>query len=290
MKDRLLAYAQLVRLPNVFTAFADILMAGCVIHVWPITGFLLCASGCLYWSGMVFNDYFDRKEDTKTQEFRPIPSGRVSATSALFLAISLMLAGIVFAVLGSYFYLNTTLSASVFYSNTVLTAAGLAVAILVYDIWLKHSFIGPVSMGFCRFLNVLLGLSCGVVDTSLMFHLAAITGLYITGVTWFARTEETESKKWSLISSAVIILGSLLLALAVPLHLKSSPIYYLGIPIIRAITKPNPKHVQQSVKRCILGLILLNAILASAFVGWPGLLIILLFVPAMLIGKWVYST
>jgi 4-hydroxybenzoate polyprenyltransferase len=44
------------------------------------------------------------------------------------------------------------------------------------------------------------------------------------------------------------------------------------------------------VKTCILGLIGLDAILAFAVVGWPGLLILLLLPPALLLGRWVYST
>ncbi len=34
----------------------------------------------------------------------------------------------------------------------------------------------------------------------------------------------------------------------------------------------------------------LDAILATAFVGTPGLLVLLLLPPALVIGKWVYST
>ena len=45
-----------------------------------------------------------------------------------------------------------------------------------------------------------------------------------------------------------------------------------------------------AVKRAILGLVVLDAVLATAFVGLPGLAILLLLPPAMLLGKWVYST
>ena len=62
------------------------------------------------------------------------------------------------------------------------------------------------------------------------------------------------------------------------------------MPIIAAIRKPTPKMVQSAVKRSIFGLVLLDAILATAFVGWPGLLIVLLLIPAIWLGKWVYST
>jgi 4-hydroxybenzoate polyprenyltransferase len=40
----------------------------------------------------------------------------------------------------------------------------------------------------------------------------------------------------------------------------------------------------------VLGLVGLDAVLATAFAGLPGLVIVLLLPPALLIGKWVYST
>ena len=86
MKPRLLAYAQLMRLPNVFTAFADILLGACaagyVTDRNEIVLLLALASGCLYCGGMVWNDYFDRTEDAKTRPNRPIPSGRITTTTA----------------------------------------------------------------------------------------------------------------------------------------------------------------------------------------------------------------
>jgi hypothetical protein len=40
----------------------------------------------------------------------------------------------------------------------------------------------------------------------------------------------------------------------------------------------------------VLGLIFLDAILASGLAGVAGLLIALLFLPARYLGRWVYST
>src|SRR5690606_1666654 len=58
----LLAYAQLCRLPNVFTAIADIAAGYLFVHVyeklqpWHIFGLLMGASSLLYMAGMVLND------------------------------------------------------------------------------------------------------------------------------------------------------------------------------------------------------------------------------------------
>src|SRR5271170_6826191 len=72
-------YAQLVRLPNTFTAMADIclgaLAAGILLERWPVFVCLLVASTLLYWSGMVWNDYFDLEQDRKERPGRPLASG-----------------------------------------------------------------------------------------------------------------------------------------------------------------------------------------------------------------------
>ena len=63
------AYLQLVRLPNVFTAMADILLGYLLTHeyvrFWPVLALLLGASSLLYMAGMVLNDYFDREQDAR---------------------------------------------------------------------------------------------------------------------------------------------------------------------------------------------------------------------------------
>ena len=295
--SRLLAFAQLLRLPNVFTAFADILMASCAVGT--ITSepnavlALLIASGLLYLFGMVLNDLCDLREDEKARSFRPLPSKRVGQRTAMILAFVLMVLGLLFARWANRFT-----------AETFTIAAILTVAIILYDSLLKHFWIGPVAMGSCRFLNVLLGSLAFAPDTVefVPWHLASVVGLYIVGVTWFARTEEGESRKRLLAGAAGVMALSVGLAIAVPIHLPAgqAPVYYpyllvlfgfiVGTPIVAAIRNPTPKSVQAAVKRSIFGLVLLDAILATAFVGWPGLMIVLLLIPAVLLGKWVYST
>jgi 4-hydroxybenzoate polyprenyltransferase len=287
----MLALAQLLRLPNVFTAFADIALAACAAGYLadrPGTfALLLVASGCLYLGGMAWNDFFDRHEDAKTQAFRPIPSGRVSARTAAVIASTLTVVGVVAGTVAAPGPIPVVLAAT----------------ILLYDGWLKWTPVGPLAMGSCRFLNVLMGLSAAadpLAGPSL--HLAGVVGVYIVGVTWFARTEETDSSRTALALAGGVMLKAMLLAVLVPAHLPAgtSPVYYpyllvafgvyVGSAVVAAVQDPHPKRVQAAVKRCILGLVLLDAILATCFVGAWGFLIGLLLLPARWLGKWVYST
>ena len=73
-----------------------------------------------------------------------------------------------------------------------------------------------------------------------------------------------------------VMLAALILALAVPVWLPSATTsvlfpyllvvlgFLLGIPASHAIAKPTPSNVQSAVKRALLGLIILDAVLATA--------------------------
>src|SRR3984885_2786655 len=98
-----LPYARLLRLPNVFTAFADIALGVCVAVSLSSTtvdaSFLLraaslvVASGCLYLAGMVWNDYFDLEEDRRDRSFRPLPSGKITVKRAVYIGTALLVLG-----------------------------------------------------------------------------------------------------------------------------------------------------------------------------------------------------
>ena len=144
-------------------------------------------------------------------------------------------------------------------------------------------------------------------------YLAAVVGVYIVGVTWFARTERragagrSRTSYWPRVSSRLALLLALLLR--AKLHAGTGPAkalaalgtmwfpyllvafgFHVGRPVVRAIGDPSPRRVQAAVKRCVLGLVVFDAVLATMFVGLPGLLLLLLLPPAVLLGKWVYST
>jgi 4-hydroxybenzoate polyprenyltransferase len=301
---RLLDFARLVRLPNVFTAMADICLGALATDSLPgrLVPFLfvLSASTSFYWAGMVWNDYFDLEQDKKERPFRPLASGRVPVGTAWRIGVGLLAAGLSCAVLADV--TNGTPGWRV-----VPLAILLTLAILSYDGWLKRTWAGPALMGTCRFLNILLGLSlAGQALTAWGITLALAVGVYIAGVTWFARTEAHVSNQQMLAVGAALMLVGLILALALPPLARAADTaphtalvfpylltafgFYVGIAVVRAIGRPLPARVQAAVKRAVLGLVALDAILATALVGLGGLLLLLFLVPAHLLGKWVYST
>jgi 4-hydroxybenzoate polyprenyltransferase len=300
--SRLRAYAQLVRLPNLPTAWADIGLAALALGARPPTGefsdgfpvprllLLLLASGCLYSAGMVWNDYFDQEQDRRERPSRPLPSGRVKPSVAAQLGLGLLLAGVLLAHLAGR---------TAFIVSLVLVAA-----VLLYDRWLKRTWAGPLGMGSCRFLNVLLGLSlAGTIPWPWGVHLAGVVGVYIVGVTWLARTEARTSERTALAWAGAVMLAALVLALPLPMYegAVTSPLFpylvvvlgfLLGLPVGRAIQTPTPERVQSAVGRCLLGLVLLDAVLATALAGTLGLVLLLLLIPVLLLKRmrWLYAT
>jgi 4-hydroxybenzoate polyprenyltransferase len=241
---------------------------------------------------MVWNDYFDREQDRRERPFRPLPSGRVSTKQAASLGTILLVAGVVLAVAAG--------------RTSAAVAVCLAGAVLAYDGWLKRTWAGPLGMGACRFLNVLLGVSaCGSLLWPRGGHLALVVGVYIVGVTWFARTEARVSSQNALIGAAAVMLAALLLALPLPVFLPAGQHssflfpyllvglgFVVGAPIVRAIGQPTPGFVQAAVKRSLMGLVLLDAVLATATAGNVGLLILLLLAPSLYLNRksWLYAT
>jgi 4-hydroxybenzoate polyprenyltransferase len=315
--SRLLAYLQLFRLPNVFTAMADIAMGFWFTHAAVVGidrlvfALLLTASSCLYTAGMVLNDVYDLEIDRAERPKRPLPSGRIDAKFAGRIGTALMIAGLVAALVAVLLNRGEGFSQQWMQFRPVICAIGLAGLVLLYDRILKHTPFGPVSMGGCRALNVLLGMSASPEPWTLLnFLIAAGLGIYIAGVTWFARTEATISKRAQLIGALIVILAGLEILWHWPFLIKPTELFetiqhrlehwtYLWIVIVailgwrfcRAIAAPLPRNVQAAIKGGILGVIILDAVTVSAVRGpVPGIAIFLLIVPTVALGAWVYST
>lgn len=302
--SKLLALAQLLRLPNVFTAVADVLLGYLVttrpVESWPTPTLLALASSLLYLAGMVLNDWFDRAVDAAERPSRPIPSGRISAPLAAGLGVAILSAGVAIAWM-------LALRADALRAGW--TAVALAAAVLAYDGFLKRTPLGPLGMGACRTLNVLLGMSVSP-RAWLTWHyaLAGGIGLYIVGVTVFARTEATRSNRLPLVLALVVMWAGLALVAAFP-RLVPDDVWptvtvaerwelfwvavaaLVGWRCLRAVGDPSPERVQQAVRSSILSLIVIDAGAVTAVQDVAvAVSLLALFVPTLILGRWIYST
>ncbi len=303
-------WAQLVRLPNVFTVIADVGAAFLLVAhgPQPIARFalVLCAGVALYWAGMILNDVFDVEQDKAQRSNRPLAAGHITLPNARTAGWSLLFVGVVLGAVSGYApggeYPVTWFPAAI--------SALLAVAIVAYDGPLKKTPAAPPTMGLCRVLSFLLGASpCFVfaigepVFPKYLFGIAIGFGVYVMGLTTMARHEAVGGPSHNLPTGLMVtFFGCLMLALAPQLargmavDWKASPtdlfplmIGMIAFPVIvrgfRAVRDPSPAKIQMAIRVGILSIIPFSA--AYAFLGagpvW-GMAIFSLVVPSILLA------
>lgn len=233
----LLAWKQLLRLGNVFTAASNVIAGFLIVRgAWTpgaLIALLVAASMLLYAAGMVMNDAFDAALDARERPERPIPSGRVRRATAFAVGWMLLGGGLALALVATATHANAA---------PLTIAACLAMTIVLYDAGLKSTPAGPWAMGWCRTLNVLLGASAAsqLGQHPAAWGYAAGVGLYTVALTYIARREVHDSPERAL-------------------------------------------RIQTTVKRMILGFIVIDAIAATWAAGWPsGLVVLALLIPSLL--------
>lgn len=259
------AWLALLRPANVATALADVL-AGTAVAAWlDLRGlpWLLLSTACLYAGGVVLNDVFDRELDRVERPERPIPSGRVRPSAAAALGAALLGAGI--------------LAASAVNRTALLVAGALAALVLLYDAWGKrHWLIGPINMGLCRALNLLLGVASLPAALRRQWPVALIPFAYIVAVTALSRGEvhggRAATATFALISLSAALAGLAFLAIRSEHALLAGAVLALLIwrvvpAFARARRTPDAGLIRRAVRTGVLSLVLVNAVIGTAFGG-----------------------
>jgi 4-hydroxybenzoate polyprenyltransferase len=273
--DRSHAWLQLLRPANVVTAAADVLAGVAVAGHAPAATLacLLPATMFLYAGGVVLNDYFDRHLDAVERPERPLPSGNISATAAGNFGLALLLAGVGLAALAG--------------QTTGLLAAALALAIVLYDAGAKrHALAGPLTMGLCRALNLLLGVAVLPATLATAWPLALLPLVYIASVTLVSRGEVHGSARHVAATASVLVAG-VVAALGL-LAIRPGSVWPLALGLTaafgwrvlpafgRAVRSPDPATLGTAVRTGVLSLVLANAVVAAAYAGIIECLAILL--------------
>jgi len=285
VKGKARAYFDLVRVPNLFTAAADVL-AGLLyvgLERWTELPGLVAASVCLYAGGVALNDVCDAERDRAERPQRPIPSGRISRRTALCLSVCLLVIGFGFAAIISL--------------KAALIAGLLIVAIVLYDAVLKLTLVAPAVMGLCRALNLALGMQAmPTLWTAAALTPIGLMWLYVASVTFFARHEAGRSSAVRLsagtagVCTAVVGLTAVVWVIS-PVRLSflwltallALELAYLGF---RAVSERSPQTVQATVKTFVISLVLFDACIVWAARGpLAALLVASLVLPTILLGR-----
>jgi hypothetical protein len=291
------SYLRLMRIPNVFTAFANVAAGVFLARGGSIESrdwLVIAASGCLYTGGMVWNDYCDRHIDAEERPDRPIPAGEVSPNAAAALG------GVLFA-------LGVALCARHGFAP-LLVSVLLCAAILLYDATLKNTWAGPLAMGSCRTLNVLLGLSVVAPGPGWLSALPILLGVFTLLITQLSRFEVggTEASRLhvtlagfaglSLIAAVVLIVSAAFREVNALSWLTAALL--LGYVVWRGLSLLRPlwrAATGPSLGRAIGGGILLMPAIDASFVAASGAPLAAAAVfsftaPALLLKRWYYLT
>lgn len=299
----LFAYLQLFRLANITTAWADVLagvgVVGATSFIFTMHNpeqfslrllssllLLLLSVTLLYAGAVAFNDIFDAELDKIERPERPLPSGEISKSTAILWASFLSLLGIGAASMVSWTSGAITLVIVILY--------------LFYDYKAKHSvWMGPVVVGLCRSGSLFMGMS--ILSSALPAHLELliIPFTYIAGVTLVSKGEvkvESPILLWLALLLYIVATLCVILFIFTPYYKDAAivsawhalPFFCLFVLInfyylIRAIITLDPIALRKTVKIGILCLIILDATLGAAYVGWWYGLSILLLLPITIV-------
>ena len=138
---------------------------------------LLIGSSLVYAGGCFLNDACDHHFDQKHRPERPIPSGILSLAQVWTLGIIQLGFGALALIKGA--------------GCSWPWIAGLILCILAYDLIHKKSAFGIILMGGCRsLLWISAGTAASGMSPAPMLYVWAIAvGLYVVGISWFARNE-----------------------------------------------------------------------------------------------------
>ncbi|HWG85480.1 MAG TPA: hypothetical protein VNT60_08380, partial [Deinococcales bacterium] len=158
-----------------------------------------------------------------------------------------------------------------------------------------HPVLGPLNMGACRGLNLLLGVSAAPALLGERWPLALIPLAYIAAVTLVSGGEVNGGRRGGNLAALAVVLLVLLALAALPLSYGTTVwgLPFLALlawrvlpPVRLAALDPAPLNARRAVKAGVLSLIVLDAVFAAAFAG-PlfGLLVLSLLVLAALVAR-----
>jgi heme O synthase-like polyprenyltransferase len=295
-------YLQLVRLPNTFTASSNIL-TGYFALVLPSYAnvsdlvILMLSSALLYLSGVVFNDYFDIEVDQKERPFRPLPSGKITKQKAFIIAAASMITanGLAFSVSSTSLVITIILSATV----------------IGYDYRLKHTVVGPMTMGCARFLNIFLGASPALLAVIFLHNNFLLVRILVVGVSVFLyilsismlgrmeigtiRSIRPVIAPFLIIFAVIAIIVFATFSMIFQIDLVLSLILFSGVMIItfkRTIFQDfSSVGIQRAIKTMVISIIVLDSVFVSGTAGlYYGLATLLFIIPSMIFARKLYVT
>ncbi len=267
MKRKLLAYAELMRLPNAPTVVTNVLagiaLAGGNWHDVPFFVVFVASVLSLYFFGMILNDLVDLGYDMAHKPGRPIPSGRVSRVGAMTSAALLLLFS--------------------FIAGLPLNFAwyALVICIVSYNVLHKRFAFTVFLMGMCRAFTYLyayiwetwggVGVQLKPANSPEIVAVFFASIAYIVLLTFVARREDDGSVGWraklSVLMPLTIVAPAVVIANAAPIMpqtLAASSIFAVWMARSCWLLLRSTPDVRGAVMGWLSGICLFDAALLSA--------------------------
>jgi hypothetical protein len=251
LRDALLL-GRVSNLPTVWSnVLAGAVLAGATIELGGALLTMLALS-LFYVGGMYLNDAFDRDLDARDRPERPIPSGRVEASTVFIAGFAMLLAGVLLlGFIGGLSALGAGL--------------GLAGSIVLYDAHHKANPWSPVLMALCRVgvylasALALAGAVCGGVLTG-----ATLLFGWVVGLTYAAKQEARGriSTRWPLLLLGAPVAYAFVRVDDAPVVLLFS--LALLVWLLGSLRRLFAGDVKEGVVRMIAGIALLDALLIAS--------------------------
>jgi 4-hydroxybenzoate polyprenyltransferase len=291
---------------------------------------LIISSILLYASGIVLNDYFDMKVDKKERPGRPLASGSIAGRSALILAaLSITVANILTLFVGwSSFIVSCILTSVIFGYNYRLKRNAISNPLVMGTARFLNVILGGSSalgviptmdmmlffVGYCLFLytaaiSVLSRLEVSeagkifnrsyLIPIVLSFSSILFTVVSILIVGFFGYLRIAFIFNMIIFLSIMIVtFFHLFTKLRRPRKLVRETQYRKASSKAKKynandtnLTQNFSHEIQRTIKTLILSIIVLDSIFLSGLVGiYAGLAVILLIIPAILLGRRLYVT
>jgi hypothetical protein len=253
---------KLGRVSNLPTLASNVLTGAALSGAQPAAPVLaawIAALALFYVGGMYLNDAFDRGWDAQHRPERPIPSGAVRAATVFAAGFGMLAAGLAWVAL-------LALGEHGGGWPALLSAAGLAVVIVVNDLHHKGNALGPLLMGSCRvfvYVTVAVGLG-GAWNATATRAAIALLG-YLMGLSYVARQENLRALKqlWPL----ALLAAPFLLHPPLTPDPQTACAVLLLVAVLDALWlmfRARARDIPGAVGRLIAGISLLDALLVAA--------------------------
>jgi 4-hydroxybenzoate polyprenyltransferase len=290
---------------------------------------LIISSVLLYASGIVLNDYFDMKVDKKERPGRPLASGSIAVRSALILAASSITAANILTLFVGWtsFIVSCVLTSVIFGYNYRLKRNAISNPLVMGAARFLNVILGGSSaLGVVPTMDMMLVF----VGYCLFLYTAAISVLSrmeVSEAGEFFNRSYWIPIVLSFSNILLTVVSILIVGFFGYLHIAFifNMIIFLSIMIVTYfhlftrlggsrkivgetqcrkaslkvkkdnasdINRTNVSHeIQRTIKTLILSIIILDSIFLSGLVGiYAGLAVILLIIPAILLGRRLYVT